>query len=451
MHSSFFNYNIQKPYPFRWFTPVVLTGGLALAVLLSVLNFVQNSYVLVVEYVDNPNTTISQGVWYKNWPSYLTNGVQPTCQPTNLPVNTQFFTNQSGLMWTVTSYFANKANPVALPSLPYLNNVLEDCDVSELRVGYDGTNGGSNDVDVSILQYSAWSVEVRAFVTCSVSTSSGNTFINATAVYDALTPYEMTGVNDFISKNATSRASMFWSAILLRAYWIQAVNKIWTVNDDGFQDRGTSLSKGVVTLYPNKNESAIANFGFFDLQYDFLQHGAAFGFTGPLNSAAFYINNQNNKTSYPDIWESVDQLAQAAFSAVLADLGQTQLPVQSSLVRDAGTIQRKTSSFNDSSHWNLPGGIPNMLVHESYDSRQASSSATGNLGLSPSVVATKYLCQIPQRKPFGDIFVSVLLADLVFLQSAWKLYTLLVDKLLLQRHLDAMCCAGYDTRLKGSR
>lgn len=81
-----------------------------------------------------------------------------------------------------------------------------------------------------------------------------------------------------------------------------------------------------------------------------------------------------------------------------------------------------------------------MLVQESYNARQSGPNPTGKLGLSNSVVATEYLCQVPRRKAVGDILVSVLLADLVFLQFAWKLYTLLVDKLLTHGQSDAMFC-----------
>ena len=436
MHSSFFNYNLQRPYPFKWFTPVLLVGGIILAVLLSIMNFVQNSYVLVAQYVDDPNSTITQGVWYRDWPSYLTNGVQPTCEPVNLPVNTQLFTNQSGLMWTITSLFKDKESPQAVPSLPYLNNALKDCSISELRLEYDDTK----DQDVSVLQYIEWGMEIRAFVTCSVSGPSGNTFVNATAVYNALTPYEMPGVSSFVAQNATGRASMFWSEVLLRAYWINAVSKVWAVSNHMFQNDGASLSKGVVTLYPNRSPRSISDLDFFDMQYDFLEKRSGFGFTGPLNSIKYYIESKNANSANPHIWTSVNQFAKSMYSAVLADLGQTQYPSQSSLVTEGSTIQKYTSTFSDPSKWNLPGGIPPMLLREDYNARQSGPDPTGRLGLSSSVVATEYLCQVPRRKPVGDIFVSVLLADLVFLQFAWKLYIVFADRLLAHKQPNAMVC-----------
>jgi len=49
---------------------------------------------------------------------------------------------------------------------------------------------------------------------------------------------------------------------------------------------------------------------------------------------------------------------------------------------------------------------------------------------------------VPRLKPIGDIFISVLLADLVLLQAAWKLFVLLVDKILVHRHPEARYCEG---------
>lgn len=58
------------------------------------------------------------------------------------------------------------------------------------------------------------------------------------------------------------------------------------------------------------------------------------------------------------------------------------------------------------------------------------------------MVSTKYLCQVPKRKPIGEIFISVLLPDLVLLQAAWKLYTFLVEQILLRKRDGTRVCEG---------
>jgi hypothetical protein len=44
MYESIFNYNITRPYPYRWFTWTVVLGGIAAAALFSVINLAANGY-----------------------------------------------------------------------------------------------------------------------------------------------------------------------------------------------------------------------------------------------------------------------------------------------------------------------------------------------------------------------------------------------------------------------
>jgi len=64
MHASRFSYNITRPYPFRWFTPLVICGGIILAVLFSLVNFAANGYYMKTVYTNDPNTTLRNGEKY---------------------------------------------------------------------------------------------------------------------------------------------------------------------------------------------------------------------------------------------------------------------------------------------------------------------------------------------------------------------------------------------------
>ena len=136
-----------------------------------------------------------------------------------------------------------------------------------------------------------------------------------------------------------------------------------------------------------------------------------------------------------------DPLAKAMHSAVLADLGQTAVPPESNIVTNATTLQYFSSNFTETMWLTQDSHLPQMEGRD-YDTVQKSSNPTGPLGITPSVISTKYLCQVPQRKPLGDIFIAVLLADLVLLQAAWKLYTFAVDQVLVRRRPSARYCEG---------
>lgn len=57
MHQSWFEYPVTRPYPFRWFTPVVIGGAVVLAVVFSLVNLSSNGYYLKTVYTGNLNET----------------------------------------------------------------------------------------------------------------------------------------------------------------------------------------------------------------------------------------------------------------------------------------------------------------------------------------------------------------------------------------------------------
>jgi hypothetical protein len=64
------------------------------------------------------------------------------------------------------------------------------------------------------------------------------------------------------------------------------------------------------------------------------------------------------------------------------------------------------------------------------------------LGTTPSVIATTYLCQVPELKSAGNLIVAILVADLVLLQVTWQLYKLLAEAYLSRRQPTADHCKG---------
>ena len=136
MNSSLFTYNITRPYPFAWFTPVAFIGGAIAIVIFSLLNLASTGYYLSAEYSTNPNVTDSGRVWFYHWPSFLTSKVQPTCQPLNIQVNSNFFTNQTGLTYTLTAAWqpSNGTIQDVSLSLTYHNNPIQSCVINSIEV-----------------------------------------------------------------------------------------------------------------------------------------------------------------------------------------------------------------------------------------------------------------------------------------------------------------------------
>ena len=432
MYASIFSYGVTRSYPFRWFTPVAVVGVAVLLALLSVMNFVQNSYELAVEYASDPNTTITKGVWYKNWPSYLAGSVKPVCQPANLPINTEFFTNQSAFTYTITSVFEGDAQSSdASPSLPYLNNVLDACNVTTLELQFDGTTSQS----WAAYSASTWNIDMRAFATCEIDGPLGRTVFNLTAHYNPITGTgDVPGTSKLISRNKMTKATFYWAEALLSAYWVDAVSTVWNMSD------ALELHKGVLWFRPNKGVTDIESLEFLDMNYNFFSEGNATYLHDTWHTTEHYINRRN--LSAPQIWLQSDRLAKSMYSTVMADLGQTNSTHGPSLLNDPTTLQMYSSNFSwiaNSSDIFKPSFSP--LEKQDYQTLK-SQGKTGPLEFSQSVISTKYLCQVPQLKSPGDILMSVLLADLVFLSLAWKIFTYGVDYFFLHKLPSSNYCEG---------
>ena len=145
---------------------------------------------------------------------------------------------------------------------------------------------------------------------------------------------------------------------------------------------------------------------------------------------------------WPDIWYYADAFAKVAYSTALTDLGQNKPDVNIAI--NPTLLQEYSSKFKES-FWQ-PNETYRLITNarpgpatDDYDTLKAT---TGPLGTTPSVISTQYLCTVPQRKSGGNLFVSILVADIVFLQVIWKLFTMIVDWTALKRVTGAEHCEG---------
>ena len=67
--------------------------------------------------------------------------------------------------------------------------------------------------------------------------------------------------------------------------------------------------------------------------------------------------------------------------------------------------------------------------------------------VTPSTIAAQYLCQVPQLKSATSLIISILVADLVFLQALWKIFNLAVSFWLERKQPEAKYCLGCEKRL----
>lgn len=454
MHASRFSYSVTRPYPFAWFTPVVLIGGTIALILFSILNLVSNGYYLQIQDATDPNKTVSENIWFKHWPSYLTSKVQPSCQTIGISSNAQFTTNQSGLTYTLTGVWQDGANgTTVLPSLTYQNNILSNCTVNAIEIDLE-----SFDRLAMQIAYTQWGAQLYGYTTCSIATPSGTVSFNLTAGYNYIpesVSWDNSTLYTFLSPDKSHRASLWWGESLLSMYWIYL---IWTLQQirENVPNGSVPLRKGTLYFEPdvagNQQDKAIMSLDFFNLFSRFLQDQPGQVIYPYYPSADPELSNSISAlvagNEYPNIWIPADSLAKSFYSAILTDLGQVS--ASPNVLTDTETLQAFTTNFSYILNYSQNANVRPGPALENYNTLGAS---TGPLGTTPSVIFDKYICQVPMLKSTGNIIVSVLIADLVFMQALWQLLKLATEYFFLNKKRmgsDVNYCEGCSRQSGGS-
>ena len=147
----------------------------------------------------------------------------------------------------------------------------------------------------------------------------------------------------------------------------------------------------------------------------------------------------------------MDGLVKSMYFTILTDLGQdgppNALASPTQVMKFANETYKllvflgSTGSF-DSTTGPVP---PISSLWRSYNTTISDfykSVGTGIPRVWPATINAQYLCQVPKLKPIGSMLVSVIVADLVFLQALWLIVTFLTTFFLERRHPQANYCDG---------
>ncbi|KAK6845770.1 hypothetical protein PG995_015880 [Apiospora arundinis] len=156
------------------------------------------------------------------------------------------------------------------------------------------------------------------------------------------------------------------------------------------------------------------------------------------------------KHPYPKIWHGVNSLGKGMWHTVLADLGRNESSVPNMLTQPellanlTGGLASEVAWYNDMSLmpkgmeiYNLLHGHP--LASEAFD---PNDKPQARLGVTDAFFSANYICQVPQTKTAGTLFLSILVADLVLLQAVWLIFRFVVDTLAQRKDPTLRHCAG---------
>ncbi|KAK7062339.1 hypothetical protein R3P38DRAFT_3303287 [Favolaschia claudopus] len=157
------NYNVEKPYPWHWTTPIALSILLLTTILLTCVNVPLTAFETVQEFTYFPNTSYARLPMENLIPVFLrASTVQ--FSPQHLNVGQSFQLNGSALSYTITSAF-DTVTQEPVQSFPYYNNAFSSsCDVKNITIAVQRTLGDSS----IAYQYYGWAS--NGFIYCTFPT-----------------------------------------------------------------------------------------------------------------------------------------------------------------------------------------------------------------------------------------------------------------------------------------
>ncbi|KAI1637951.1 hypothetical protein F4809DRAFT_602459 [Biscogniauxia mediterranea] len=443
-HRSLCSYNITRAYPFKWFTPVVSVGAVILVVLVSFANVAATGYELVSASTYDPNATEANSIWYAKWPGFLT-GARASCDASTIPIQSLVYTNNSALPYTLKRVWQVGENGFWTDeaALIYKNNILQNCNVSLVRLQFEGPDRSAGQLAVFTMGGT-----VTATAQCYVNTGSpGSTYIELVSTYDA-NPSSSNKYAAFTDLKGVNGSSLYWGYSLLAMYWRSAMQAFF----DESVKREPPFSKGVIDLRLNlwltgtaenntKNTDFLAVIACWFIPLN--STGIAFLNATSCDTASVsaLIDGGSGEKALAGVWNSVNDLAKAMWFTVLADLGRDDDAMPNMLARPKllEALSSNLTVVNQTLRNEFRWGIEqDNLLLESFDPFVFHDAP---LGISPTLLLADYLCQVPRLKSSGNLVVSVLVADLVILQVIWKLFTLFVVKTLIKNEEEARYCA----------
>ncbi|MCJ1389202.1 hypothetical protein MMC18_002057 [Xylographa bjoerkii] len=378
MYSPQFTYSLSRPYPYKWFSWVVFIGGIAALTLFSVVNFAANGYDLGAQYTTDPNGTEAQTSWTEAPIFSLLNRVGPSCQTQNIPVNTEFYTSKLSLPYTLTNIWRESADG-SIAVLPSL--------------AYK--NNTLENCSVTLVQIDLESAQRTAM---------------------------QQGYRHWGAKATASPPLIFASW-----YWLNLVATTSNINAPD-----PRLYQATLT-FQSTNVSNINRLDFFDVGWHFLLSDGSFILTNGPNFTTAVASN-----TWPNIWVQADAFAKVFYSAILADLGQVN---GSNILSNPALLQNYTD-FKNITNNATDVETPWLQAGPARSSYDDLASSLGPLAITPSTIYAQYFCQIPEIKAGGTLFVTILVADLVFLQALWHILKWTTTSWLERHDKQAYYCPG---------
>lgn len=331
MHQSSFSYNVTRAYPFKWFTPSVIIGGIITVVLVSFINFASTGYELVATSSNNPNGTVVDPSQHGGirWPSYFVGDTRATCAPVTLPLNTLLFTQNNAIAYTLKSVWRLKddGTRVNLGSLVYHNNMLQRCNVTEVTIDVLGRytqsprNTASSGAGVLVHALASCAVDIDTSKTAS---ALGPTYFEMKGTYEAAV---YPNVETFLSRDKVKSPSLYWGESILRTY--SAITaKTYILSASKARPKLAHERRYNAAIILQRRANGTDNDTYEETMRDdfFFVRCFVEGNVCAADDIPSLAAPEKNSWQhpYPEIWNRVNLLGKGMWHTVLADLGRNE-------------------------------------------------------------------------------------------------------------------------------
>ena len=120
----------------------------------------------------------------ERWPALLTANTKAVCAPATIPINTDFYTNNTALKYTLRSISRLSGTEADsrhenLGTMAYLNNPLHNCSVTAVEIQF-----ANNERESGQIARQQWGATVTGYVRCDIETPEGQNSVVLTTTHD---------------------------------------------------------------------------------------------------------------------------------------------------------------------------------------------------------------------------------------------------------------------------
>jgi len=410
---SVLTYNLTRPYPYAWLTPVVLVTGVILATLFSFAAVASIAYEFESIYTTDPNTTENTYRWFQRAPFSWISENGANCQPALLTAGATYVTSNRAFTYSLNRMRTVGSNSQTFSAAGYQNTTMEDCQISSISVDLLRRDNTRVAADQDFWSWGA--TTAMGQVSCNLTSQGGVRLqVNLTTQLPrTLNSNDM--LETYLAQNTSSNANMWYGFKITRGFYSK-MSLAMSYSVPGGIDGTSSWGAGTITFTRNPNVTDYENPAFFVCDIGLSTDSSGLNFMHPPHTvedwATSYQTGQN--WGLPNISITADAFAKSFYSLLLMDFG----------------MNVTTNALL------TPRGIQYLQAINDTDLALASGKDIGHIGkvyvpgtglalansTKPVTLFSQYLCSVPRPKNAFSVFVAVILADIVFLNSCWTVF-----------------------------